>query len=248
MWWLPLVMGGIGAIAGGFSVEQQRQRENEVLKKQKETAEKQYKYGKEQSDSIYAIQKGEAYWQYAMQERGVREGMNQFTDEYNTAMLSRAYGEQDARIQTAFGTGASLAAEGMSGTRGNAANQMVRNYSEKGMERQLEVQSKQDANVLAGTIMDANRTMIAIGHERSSWEEGGHRYETKAAQDKYNKDMYQLGQDNTDWQIRQNQPDKMWLDYLTGTFTGASSGMDLGYKYKDYFDQLDKNAWGNIGR
>jgi len=228
MWWM-LAGAAVGAIAGALSTKRERDREKDSIEQQKKNATKAYLYGKENSDRQYSIQKGEGLWQLGMQRRALNEGMDQFTREYNTHLLARAYGEQDARIQTASGIGASLAQEGMSGTRGNEALGLMRDYAANSTERQIDVQRQQDANTLTGTIQNANRSVVLMNHDRDSWDPGGHRYESKAANDRYNEQMYQLGQENYQWHINDiNDPTNTFLDYTAGIFGGGSSGARAG--------------------
>jgi hypothetical protein len=236
MLWL-LAAGGalLGAGLGAWNTGRERKRQEKELKMQKDNATSAYNYGQALSDSQYSTQKGEALWQLGMQDRSLREGMNQFTNEYNTQMLARAFGEQDARIQTASGIGGSLVQEGMSGTRGNEANQLVRDYAANSLERQIEVSRQQDANMLAGTVSNANRAITAMKHERDSWDPGGYRYSMKTAQDNYNKQMYELGQDNYEYQIKDmNSWDNKFLDFTSGIFGGASSGLSFGASLYGY--------------
>jgi len=238
---LPFLIAGaaIGAGMGLWSKKKERDSQEAELQRQKANAAKAYGYGKELSDSQYASQKGEALWQLGMQNRALSEGMGQFTDDYNTQLLSRAYGEQDARIQTASGIGASVAQEGMSGTRGNEANSLMRDYASDSLERQIGVQRKQDANILAGTVSNANRSITAMEHEKASWDPGGYRHDAKEANDRYNKQMFDLGQ--TDYQARLADMDNnKFLDYFTAAFGGASSGMSLGNTFGKTFDNFFK--------
>jgi hypothetical protein len=237
MWWL--IGAAIGAGIGLWNTGRERDRQLEEIRRNKQNALDAYNYGKTLSDTQYGLQKGEALWQIGMQDRGLREGMGQFTDEYNTHLLARAYGEQDARIQTASGIGASLAQEGMSGTRGNEANQLVRDYAAGSLEGQIGVQRRQDANMLAGTVDNANRSITAMAHERASWDPGGYRFESKTANDEYNRQMMEMGQANYQWQM-QDIKDNRLVDDFTGFFGGASSGMGLGKSVYDY----GYNWWG----
>jgi hypothetical protein len=240
MFWLAVGLGAlIGGIAGYASTDRERNRQLEEIRRAKQNALDAYNYGKTLSDTQYGIQKGEALWQIGMQDRGLREGMGQFTDEYNTHLLARAYGEQDARIQTASGIGASLAQEGMSGTRGNEANQLARDYAASSLEGQIDIQRKQDANALAGTVAGANRSITAMNHERASWDPGGHRYEAKTANDEYNRQMMEMGQANYRWQM-QDINDNRFFDDFTGIFSGASAGMGMGKSLYDF----GYNWWG----
>jgi hypothetical protein len=242
MWGFLLAGALIGGAIGAWNTGHERNRQEAELSRQKKNAEKAYGYGKDLSDKQYSLQKGEALWQLGMQNRALNEGMDQFTGEFNTRLLARAYGEQDARIQTASGIGADAVIEGMGGTRGNAANQLARDYAEKGLERQIGVQRGQDADTLSGTMQNANRSVMAMGHERASWEQGGYRYEMKAANDLYNKNIYELGQENYQWHIDDlNSDESKILDFTTGVFGGASSGMGLARSIFGY-----DSDWGSV--
>jgi len=173
MWWLALLGGLLGAGAGLWGTGQNLSRQQKELERQKTAAAEQYGYGKELSEKQWGIQSGEAAYQLGAQEKALHEGMGQFTGEWNTAMLARAFGEQDARIQNAASAGMSRVQEGMGGTRGNAANELARAYADTSLERNIDLQRRQDGQALAGTLGEANRAMGAIGHERDSWEAGG---------------------------------------------------------------------------
>ena len=240
MWWvLPLIGAGIGALGTGQSLRKQR----DALKKQQEAAKKQYEYGKELSEKQWGIQRGEAEYQLGTQERALHEGMGQFADEYNTAMLARAFGEQDARIQNAANAGMSRVQEGMSGTRGNAANETVRAYASQSLDRNIEIQDRQSKGQLDKMITGANMTVNAIEHEKASWMPGGHRVRAKESQDAYNLNIANLGQSNFDWHIDQATP--TFMDYFTGIMGGASSGAKFGGRVSKFIDNGD--IWNFLG-
>lgn len=238
MIWM-LAAAAVGAAIGAINTANERSRAQEELEIQKQNAANAYIFGKQLSDTQYGIQKNEALWQLGQQDRALREGMDQFTSEYNTHLLARAYGEQDARIQTASGIGASLVQEGMSGTRGNEANQLMRDYAANSLENQIGIQRQQDANTLAGTVNNAGRSIAAINHERASWDPGGYRLDSKIANDLYNSQMFQMGQANYQWQLNDIKNNAI-LDYTAGIFGGASTGMSVGKTINDY----SYNWWG----
>jgi hypothetical protein len=215
-----------GAWAGAASVDQRAREEKAALEQQKKSAWKQYQYGQQYSDEMFALQKGEALGQLAVQRRNLGTQMGMSVDSYNTSLLAQAFGIQDARIQAGSAIGGSLAAEGMGGTRGNAANEMARSYASQGLERNVDVQDRQNRDYLNQMVSGANMAAGAIGREEASWMPGGYRARAKDAQDSYNRNLAQLGQDNFDWQIDQASPTD--LDYFTGIMGGMSSGFSLG--------------------
>jgi hypothetical protein len=237
MWWMA-IPAILGAAAGGISVWQQSEREKAALEQQKRMAWKQYQLGKEHSDAQYSIQRGEAQLLADRARWRLDQNVGLSTDQMNTGLLAQAFGIQDARIQSASNTGASLAAEGAGGTRGNAANELVRAYEAQGLERNIDIQNQQNEQSLRGFIAGANNSLTDIVHERNSWDPGGYRYQLKEAQDSYNRGIAKLGQDNFDWQIDQATP--TFLDYTTGIFGGGSSGMSMANSIYDF-----KNAWQN---
>ena len=199
-WWIPMAIGaGVGALSTIFGSN----KEQEALKQQKEMAWQQYLLGKEYSDRQYALNRGEAQAQAAIQQGRLTESVNQSTDQFNLGLLSQAYGIQNAQIQTASSIGASLAAEGMSGTRGNAATALMRDYEQTNLDRNVALQERGNELSLAGMLSQANNAAADIRRERESWNEGGYRYAQKAAQDAYNLSMAELGQTAYDWQIEQ---------------------------------------------
>jgi len=244
MWWL--LAAGLGAAAGGFSVWQREQREKEALRHQKEIAWEQYVLGKQHSDKRFTIQKTEALDQLGIQKRTLDTQLGLSVDEYNTALLGQAFGMQDARIQTNSAIGESLASEGLSGTRGNENNEMIRAYAAQGLERNIGVQDKQNSDYLNRMITGANTNAAAIERERSTWLPGGYRVKEKEAQDSYNLSLANLGQTDFDWRINQATPD-IFLDYPLGILSGANSGASMGYSYQNFFQQT-QNPWNDIGK
>ncbi|MDR2020676.1 MAG: hypothetical protein LBQ14_07940 [Treponema sp.] len=213
-------IGGISSIIGLVSKNKQAQQ-------QKDLAWDQYLAGKEYSDQQYAIQKQNAAEDLALQRYRLNQSLDASVDQFNTGLLGQAYGIQQAQIQTASSIGSSLAAEGAGGTRGNAANSLMRAYEERSLERNIQLQNEQNSQAIGSLASQATHASQDINRERASWNEGGYRYELKQAQDAYNLQMAELGQSNFDWNIGQisaNAP----LDILGGIFGGASSGMKLG--------------------
>jgi hypothetical protein len=240
MWWMA-IPAVLGAVAGGVSAWQNSEQEKSAIAKQKQTAWAQYNIGKTQSDEQYAIQREEAFYQLGAQERSLNENLGRSLDEYNTGLLAQAFGIQDARIQTAAATGASITAEGAGGTRGNAANELVRAYTAQGLERGIAVQERQNQNALDRLITGANQTYDAITHERASWDQGGYRFMQKESQDAANLAGAKLGQSNFNWQLDQATPG--FLDYLTGILGGGAAGMNMSNSIYDF-----KNAWNDLGK
>jgi len=246
MWWmlaLGLVGAGLGGWAGGVSVKQREEEEKAALEQQKKVAWQQYLYGKQSSDEQFSIQKGEALGQLAVQKKNLDTQLGMSVDDYNTAMLAQAFGIQDARIQTGSAIGGSLAAEGMSGTRGNAANETVRAYASQSLDRNIEIQDRQSKGQLDKMITGANMTVNAIEHEKASWMPGGHRVRAKESQDAYNLNIANLGQSNFDWHIDQATP--TFMDYFTGIMGGASSGAKFGGRVSKFIDNGD--IWNFLG-
>jgi len=246
MWWMaiaPLVFGALGGWAGYDSVRQREKEEKDALKQQKETAWQQYLYGKQAGDEQFSIQKGEALGQLGVQKKNLDAQMGMGMDDYNTAMLAQAFGIQDARIQAGSAIGGSLASEAVSGTRGNEANETVRAYASQGLERNIEMQERQSRGQLDKMIAGANMTAGAVEREKASWMPGGSRVRMKEAQDAYNMNIAQLGQDNFDWHI--DQASATDWDYLTGVFGGASSGANFGGRVSKFIDNGD--LWNFLG-
>jgi hypothetical protein len=238
-WLLPAVTAGFGIFSGIFGKNQQAREEQAALEQQKKTAWEQYELGKAYSGQQYGIQERQAYSDLAVQERRAGEGLARSMGDLNTGLLGQAYGIQAARIQTASSAGASLAAEGMGGTRGNEANSLMRAYEQTSFDRSVSLQSRQNesaVNALGAQAADARED---ISRERESWKEGGYRYEQKAAQDAYNLKTAELGQKNFDWAIEQAAPTA--LDYLSGAFEGVSSGLAFG----SGIDSYSKDWFGN---
>lgn len=248
---LALTMALIGAGVGAVSTGVEKYRNQEELKRQKKMAKDQYDLNEQYGDNLYSLRKDEAFGQLGLQKRNLHGQMGLSTDDYNTSLLAQAYGMQDARIQTGAAIGASLAAEGSSGTRGNYGNELTRAYASQGLERNIELQNRQNGESLNRMITDANSAVSAIGREKASWEEGGYRQHEKALQDSYNYSVFELGRNEFDYQIKKNDPwDFSWdnildssLDYITGMFSGAYSGLEMGKgisKLSDYKEKQNR--------
>lgn len=245
MFWLAAILPALGAIGGGIagyaSVMQRGDEEKAALKQQKDSAWKQYEYGKAHGDRMFGIQKAEALENLGVQRKNLDEQVGLSTDEYNTALLAQAFGIQDARIQTGSAIGASLAEEGASGVRGSATGDKIRAYALQGLERNIEAQDRQNAGQLNRMIAGANMTAGAIGREEASWMPGGYRMQQKDAQDSYNLNVANLGQDNFQWQIDNAAPTD--LDKFVGVMSGMQSGFSLGNSANQF-----AGAWFGVGK
>jgi len=239
MWWMALLGAGLGAGIGGLSKWRDRKYEREKLEREKENARKQYEYGKQYSDRMFDLKKDEAIGQLDIQREGLDTQLGLTFDDYNTNLLAQAFGIQDARIQTSSSIGDSIAAEGASGTRGNSSGEMIRAYAAQGLERNIDLQERKNSNYLNQVITGANQTADAINRERASWMPGGYRVQEKDAQDSYNQQIYQLGQDNYNWQMQQHESYK-FLDYFTGVLSGANSGFGAGVGFGNFWNQVGK--------
>jgi hypothetical protein len=221
-----LIGAGAGAGAGIYGAFQQNASQKRQIEQQKKTAWQQYLLGKSFSDAQYSIQQGEAAYQLGVQERRLGQAMDQNTEQYNTGLLGQALGIQNTQIETASGVGASLAAEAAGGTRGNAANGLARDYAEANLDRQIDIQYRQNRGQLESIITGANNALQDIGREWDSWSDGGYRYEMKQAQDEYNKNIAVLGQNNFDWQTKELQANFAW-NATASAFSGAKAGWDF---------------------
>jgi hypothetical protein len=159
----------------------------------------------------------------------------------NTGLLSQAYGIQNARIQTASNIGASVAAEGAGGTRGNAANGLMRAYEQQSLDRNIEVQERENSQALTGMVTQANNAYQDISRERDSWDTGGYRYQMKEAQDAYNKKMAALGRTEFQWQMDNVTGSGAygWMDYASDIIGGGVSGFNLGNKIDGAVDYMN---------
>jgi len=252
VWLLPVITMAAGAAVGAYSTYTRREQEQAAIKQQKEAAWQAYTHGKAHSDKQFDISKQNALETLAIERKNLDTQVDMSMDDYNTALLSQAYGIQDARIQTGSAAGMNLAAEGASGTRGNSSGEAVRAYAQQGLERNINIQDQQNDNYLNRMITGANTTLGAIFREEDSWMPGGHRIKSKEAQDNYNLNIANLGQSNFDWQLDQYNPTKnphgFAADYMTGMFGGASSGFSMGVGYQDWLKQMNNNAFFNAGK
>jgi len=240
-WFVPLITAAAGAVAGGIGKSQQSKQEKAAIEQQKKIAWQQYRYGKDYGDKQFGLQKDEALEQLGVQRDNLNTRLGLSVDDYNTGLLAQAFGIQDARIQAGSAAGASLAAEGASGTRGNSSGETMRAYANESLERNIGVQYQQNRNQLNSMVSGANMTADAIGREEESWGPDGYKTKAKEAQDTYNLNIANLGQSNFNWQISQATP--TFLDYFTSAMGGASSGWQLGESINQF-----RNAWGNVGK
>ncbi|MDR0732253.1 MAG: hypothetical protein LBF63_11330 [Treponema sp.] len=231
----------LGGVTGWLSADTERRKKQEQLQRQKEQAWAKYELGKAYSDQQYGINRTEAHTGLAIQQRRLDEDVDSSIGQFNTGLLAQAYGIQNARIETASSIGASRAAEGMSGTRGNAANELMRAYEQTSLDRNIDLQYQQNDEALSGMITQANRGMQDISRERASWDPGGYRYQSKAAQDDYNLKMAQLGQSDFDWAINNAAG---WEDYALSALSGASSGLSTA---NSLVNALNLSGWGSGG-
>jgi hypothetical protein len=240
---ITLAIFGVSALLGGgmgvWSAARQSRDEQDRLRRQQAQAWEKYELGKAYSDNQYAINRDEAQVNLALQARRLDEDVGSSVDQFNSGLLGQAYGIQNAQIQTASGIGASRAAEGMSGTRGNGANELMRAYEQNSLDRNIGLQYRQNDQAMAGMIGQANRGMADIGRERASWEPGGYRYQSKTAQDEYNRDLALSGQSDFDWAIGNAAMGPE--DWALGFFGGASSGLGLG---ASAVNALNVSGWG----
>jgi hypothetical protein len=73
---------------------------------------------------------------------------------------------------------------------------------------------------------EATNAFQDITRQRSSWAQGGYQYESKQAQDEYNRQMALLGQSHYNQAISDAKAGH--LDYIMGAFGGTASGMSMG--------------------
>jgi hypothetical protein len=240
LWLLPAA----GAVIGLASTFNQRKREKKELERQKGIQEQAFNYGQEHSDNMFSLRKTEALEHLGVQRRNLDTQLGLAVDDFNTSLLGQAFGIQDARIQTNSAVGAHQAAEAASGTRGSAAGEMIRDYATQGLERNVELQERQNASHLNQMITGANTAADAISREKASWHPGGFRYQEKGLQDTYNLNIHNLGMKDFDHRINQANPWNLkdnWLDYTASMFSGASTGMSMGRSIENF-----NWNWGNI--
>ena len=244
--WMMLIGAAIGGVAGILSTHRQGQRQRSELERQRESAWSAYEFGRQYSDSRFSMQKSEALENLGVQRKNLDTQLDMSIDDFNTNLLGQAFGMQDARIQTGSAIGASLAAEGASGTRGSSSGDMMRAYAAQSLERNIELANRQNSGNLNRMVTGANTALHAINREEASWMPGGYRMQEKEAQDFYNLNIANLGQSDFDWRISHSQPGA--ADYLTGMFQGGSAGYSMGNSWNNFTNELNRDAWFNIGK
>jgi hypothetical protein len=240
---LAAIGAAAGAGLGAWSTARESQKAQDQLQHQKETAWEQYLLGQEYSDAQFALQRQETFGLLGLQRRRLNEGVDQSVAQMNAGLLGQAYAAQDAQIQTASAIGASAAAEGASGARESSGGGLMRAYQRQSLNRGLALQEQQNALGLAGLASQASNAWQDLDREQASWSAGGFRYESKLAQDAYNKDLAKLGQSDFDWRIEDARAG--WEDYLLSAFGGAFSGMNMGAGVYDYSQSA--NGFSGVG-
>jgi hypothetical protein len=139
---LMAVGAGIGLFSGIIGTGQKAREQQAQLKQQKKMAWDQYLLGQNYADRQFGINRQEAKTTLGIQQNRLDQNVDLSMDQFNLGLLGQAYGIQNAQIQTASNVGASIAVEGMSGTRGNAANGLMRAYETQGLDRNMELQQK----------------------------------------------------------------------------------------------------------
>jgi hypothetical protein len=244
VWLAPILFAAGGAGIGLWSSDRERRKKQEELDRQKDLAWDKYELGKAYSDQQYGINRTEAQTGLAIQQNRLDEDVDSSVDQFNTGLLAQAYGIQNAQIQTASSVGASRSAEGMSGTRGNGANELMRAYEQTSLHRNIDMQYQQNDQALAGMITQANRGMQDISRERASWDPGGYRYESKAAQDDYNLKLAEMGQAEYDYAIDQEEWHNNWEEFALSALSGASTGLSL---YSSFMGAMNMSGGGGGG-
>jgi hypothetical protein len=224
----------IGAGTGLVSTFLSGKKQQAQIAQQKKMAWDQYLLGQNYADKQWGINRQEAKTSLGIQRSRLDQSVDQSMGQFNLGLLGQAYGMQDAQIQAASNVGASIAAEGMSGTRGNAANGLMRAYEMQSLERNIDLQQRDNSLVLQGMMGQASNAAADISRESASWDKGGYRYSQKAAQDDYNRGMAELGQANFDWAIAEAKPG--WMDYAVGMFGGMGSGLNLAGSFNRFND------------
>ncbi|MDR3247352.1 MAG: hypothetical protein LBT39_01075, partial [Treponema sp.] len=171
---------------------------------QKAYADKQFTLQQASALKQYGIQKTEAQGQLGRQAAQVGQNVDQSVGQMNTGLLSQAYGIQNAQIQTASNVGASLAAEGAGGTRGNTANGLARAYEQQSLDRNVGLQNRQNSDSLAAMMSQAGNAMTDIRTESASWDEGGYRAQLKDESLAYNQSV-KSGQDAYNRNVKSEQ-------------------------------------------
>jgi hypothetical protein len=226
---LGTVGAGLGGTLGFVSTANEYRKANAELKHNKANAWKQYELGKANSDAQFETQKTAALGQLDFQEDQVYRDMDQAVGQFNTDLLAQAFGVQNAQAQTAAGIGASVAAEGAGGTRGNAANDIIRAYAQNGLQQNIDLQERQNHEGLDALGNQVTGALAGINQERFSWGGAGYRTALKGIEDKYNLDMANLGQANFQWQANVlNDPFSAALTYGGNIFSGATTGWNAG--------------------
>jgi hypothetical protein len=232
-----LLLGGLalaGGIMGAIGTDQQSRARRRELEQQKDMAWSQYLLGQRQANTQFSLQRGEAMGQAAIAERRLGESLDQSVTQMNTGLLGQAYGIQDAQIRASQDIGASLAAEGASGTRGGSGGGLMRAYTQQSLDRNIDLQNRENQQQLAGMASQAANAFQDFNRERASWVSGGYRYESQQAQDAYNRDMAKLGQTNFNYQMENAAATD--YDKFMGIFSGASSGLSLGASFNSFWN------------
>jgi len=234
MFW---TIAGIGAGVGVASKYYEGKKQRDALKDQRWLNERAFRLGQAHSDKMFNLSKNEALGNLDIQRRNLNKQMGMAVEDFNTGLMAQAFGIQDARIDNSSGVGAHQVMEGASGTRGNATGEMVRNYATQGLERNIQIQERQNTNQLNQLVTGANIAAEGIQRERDSWDKGGFRYEEKQLNDAYNKDIHKLSTEDINRKISQANPG--WLDFTVAGISGASSLIGFAKSASEYYKHVD---------
>jgi hypothetical protein len=226
----------LGAGMGTLSTFVQNRNDQDKLDHDRKMAWKQYELGKASSDSQFAIQQSAALAQLGAQEARVNQEFDQAMGQFNTNLLSQAFGIQDAQVQTAMGVGEACAAAGASGTRGNAAAGLNSAYAQNRLQQGINLQERQNHESLDALGTQVSNALNDIKQERFDWGDTGYHAGLKHIEDQYNRSMAKLGQASYEWQSNVlNDPWNQGINFAGNILSGMQTGFNTG---KSIFDVL----------
>ena len=238
MWWAALAGAILGGIAGGASVINNSDKEQQRIRNQRNLAIDAYNLQRAYSDDSYNLERNVSLENLGIQKNRLAEAFATDITAFNMGAENQARQNQTARLSMADGIGEALAAQGASGVTGSNALAMRISAAENQFTNQIDFQNRADFLALGNMSRQYTNSFHDIGREIDSWNPGGYRAQAKSLSDTYAANMHGLQMHGFDLATEDAQ--WTWLDLLAGSLGGSTTGANLGYSIGDYVDQ---NQW-----
>lgn len=233
--WAAIIGAAFGGALGGISTWDQSLKAQNEISAQRRTAEKAYRYQKDYNDASFYLQRGAALQTLGIQRNRLAAALGADVEGFNLGMEGQALQNQAARVALGDSTGAALAAQGASGTRGSETLQKRIDFHEESYRRQIDLQGRGNSLAVQNMTRQYSNTFNDIGREIDSWNPGGYRMEAKSLRDTYDYQMHRLKLDEFDRATANAEATP--LDYFAGILGGASQGASFGMQIDSLREQ-----------